>query len=168
MIITANRHFELNAPVLNSGKVYSGFQLILQNSYTKDTYIIGLNNYVINPLRYEFIAELPEIDYGDYEYYIVEAESWKDSEIDKDSIISTQRKAGNTSLSDNGMFLLIGDYMLVSKDFDEDVVQGECTGDICVPISIISRGILRYERPVVVDNPIPEFKTDKNIIQYGG
>lgn len=167
MIITENRHFTLNIPVLDNSKVYSGFQLVLQNSYTKQTGIIDLNNASFNPLRYAFEVSLPDMDYGDYEYYIVEADSWKNSELNKDSIISTQRKIGNTALSDKGQFIIIGNYMLVSKNFDENIQAG-CTGDICVLISVVSKGILRYNKPVVIDNPVPEFKNDKNIIQYGG
>lgn len=134
------------------------YQVILQNTYTKEVFVYKVRDFSANNIRFCFRFIMPECT-GDYMYYIVSNNEWDSSEINWDNIDNTNLLTDKTAVTFNGMYLVANGKLVVSKYFKakatikemelpilvESESEDERTeGELVTSLDILSKGLLRY------------------------
>ncbi len=166
MVITEQKKFILNVPILDYLDI--GVQLIIQNSYTKQIYIPEIEYIFDNKIRAKFLVTLPDCDFGYYEYYLVNYHNWKVEDISEDIVKDSIRAANIEAIKIKEKLIIIGNTMIVNKDFFVNPNKGnKCTQGIYNKLDIYNRGILNYSDSNCKHIKIKEYSNKSNIIQYG-
>ncbi len=164
------------------------YQVILQSVFTKDIYVIKVKDVSLNCIRFYLNIQLPcELPAGEYNYFIVTSEDWAADMLDPDIIRKTGYLTDKEAVSNNGMFIVFGDKLLVTKYFRAKLysggkavtawgndfafkqasqdVRGE--GEIIRHLDILGNGLLKYDTAEPIVENVKAYKNRKRYKAYG-
>lgn len=194
MIIINNCNEIIELPLFERCKrSFNGiYQLILLHRFTRKVIVYKVIdlNFGICPIRLRFNIEFPECaELGEYSYYLVDTNEWKDNEVDINFVSETNRKTDKSAITLNGKFIVSDGKLLVTSWFKSKllfegdevgfkdhpiIIENESeykneVGKIADYLTILHTGILKYKIDgICCDFPKYDGKNNKNYIQYNG
>lgn len=147
----------------------------------------------INPVsetRFQFHMIFPEdMQHGTYEYYILPNGEWEAEDINVDVIDNSYTATDKSGVVNNGQFLVLGDKLLVLSSFEAKVVMNGLSvflnentalkhtttskderleGEIFKCLSIIQRGLIKYEIDTFLRGETKEFDNKVTYKEFKG
>ncbi len=191
MIVINEQSREWTLPKVDRCKLHTcdeSYQLILQHKATRKLFVYRVKDHSRNnPVYFHFHFSVAEdMEYGEYNLYLVSANHWIKEEIDRVDPKATIRVPDKTPVLINGWFITSGNELLMNRTTraiiedaysclttDGDYYVANLTscderiyGDLEEPIEILYTDILKYRDHDLAPGTEPRRLRDQKHTEY--